>query len=543
MAVIRTHEAKGLPGGMIASLSVPWGFAKGDDDEGGYHLVWPRDLVEAAGALLAAGAPDDARRVLRYLMVTQEADGHWPQNMWLDGTPYWRGIQMDETAFPILLADLLRRGDALGDLVAWPMVRRAAGYLIRNGPVTPQGRWEEDGGYSPFTLAVEMAALVVAADLAEEAGEPVTGPYLRETADTWNQGIDRWTYVRGTELARKVGVEGYYARIAPPEVADADSPSRGFVPIKNRPIDQSEAPYAALVSPDALALVRFGLRAADDPRIASTVRGIDAVLKSETATGPVWHRYNEDGYGEHDDGSPFDGTGVGRGWPLLAGERAHYELAAGNLREARRLQQVIAAQAGLGGLIPEQVWDGPDIPERELWNGQPSGSAMPLVWAHGAGRDRVRQHGTLAMGLDLPAAPVLAEEAVGAPGGELPHEAPPPGTAGVVHMEAEGKRPHANHVTDQGMFGIGFEHLGRRDLRVKLVIENRVAATVARVLIVLLGGIADRRLREAFASAGQIAEGAADRPEEFCEWLGGAPIPPERGARGAGLGRGCGGPP
>ncbi|MDP3890194.1 hypothetical protein, partial [Nocardioides sp.] len=113
-----------------------------------------------------------------------------------------------------------------------------------------------------------------------------------------------------------------------------------------------------------------------------SLRGIDAVLKSETATGPVWHRYNEDGYGEHDDGSPFDGTGIGRGWPLLAGARAHYELAAGNLREARRLQQVIAAQAGLGGLIPEQVWDGPDIPERELWNGQPSGSARPLVWAH-----------------------------------------------------------------------------------------------------------------------------------------------------------------
>ncbi len=118
------------------------------------------------------------------------------------------------------------------------------------------------------------------------------------------------------------------------------------------------------------------------PRIVNTVKVIDAILKSETARGPVWHRYNGDGYGEHEDGSPFDGTGTGRGWPLLAGERAHYELAAGNRAEAERLLRVMEAQAGVGGLISEQVWDAADIPDRELFNGRPSGSAMPLVWAH-----------------------------------------------------------------------------------------------------------------------------------------------------------------
>ncbi|MFN2186240.1 MAG: glucan 1,4-alpha-glucosidase, partial [Anaerolineae bacterium] len=154
-AVLRVHEAKRFPGGLIASLAIPWGFAKGDDDLGGYHLVWPRDLAEAAGGLLAAGAHEDAHRVLHYLEVTQEADGHWPQNMWLDGRAYWSGIQMDETAFPILLVDLAWREKALEpeDLSRlWPMVRRAAGFLVRNGPVTPQDRWEEDPGYSPFTL-------------------------------------------------------------------------------------------------------------------------------------------------------------------------------------------------------------------------------------------------------------------------------------------------------------------------------------------------------------------------------------------------------
>jgi len=315
-------------------------------------------------------------------MCSQEADGHWPQNMWLDGTPYWGGVQMDETAFPILLADALRRMKALNGLGPWPMVRRAASFLICNGPVTQQDRWEEDGGYSPFTLAVEIAALLAAADFADEAGAEGVARYLRGTADAWNANIERWTYMTGTELARRVGVEGYYVRIAPAEVADAASPARGFVPIKNRPPGEGSAPAAYIVSPDALALVRFGLRAADDPRILNTVKVIDTLLRSETVTGPIWHRYNLDGYGEHEDGSAFDGTGIGRGWPLLAGERAHYELARGDRAQAVRLLRVMAAQTSPGGLIPEQVWDAQDIPARELFNGHPSGSAMPLVWAH-----------------------------------------------------------------------------------------------------------------------------------------------------------------
>jgi glucoamylase len=208
-AVLRTHEAKRFRGGMIASLSIPWGFAKGDDDLGGYHLVWPRDLVEAAGGLLAAGAAGDARRVIQYLQVTQEPDGHWPQNMWMDGTPYWGGVQMDETALPILLVDLARRERALDAATVgrlWPMVRRAAAFIARHGPVSPQDRWEEDAGFSPFTLATEIAALLAAAELAEAQGEAPVARYLRETADAWNASLERWTYVSGTDLARRLGV-------------------------------------------------------------------------------------------------------------------------------------------------------------------------------------------------------------------------------------------------------------------------------------------------------------------------------------------------
>jgi glucoamylase len=389
-SVLRTHESKDFLGGIIASLSIPWGFDKGDEDLGGYHLVWPRDLVESAGALLAAGAVVDALRVLRYLEATQEAAGNWAQNLWLDGRPYWSGIQMDETALPILLIDLLRREapDALGKLDRWwPIVHKAASFILRNGPVTQQDRWEEDAGYSPFTLAAEISALLAAADIAELTGHGDMAPTLRDTADAWNDSIERWVYATGGDLAQQLGIDGYYVRIAPPTTDTAASPTQGFVPIKNRPPGKDGAQDGDrayhIISPDALALVRFGLRAPDDPRIVNTLRAIDALLAVELPQGPCWYRYNGDGYGEHKDGSAFDGTGIGRPWPLLAGERAHYCLAAGHRDEAEALLTVMEnSTAGQSRLLPEQVWDSADIPALELFRGKPTGSACPLVWAH-----------------------------------------------------------------------------------------------------------------------------------------------------------------
>ncbi|MCB1229340.1 MAG: glucan 1,4-alpha-glucosidase [Verrucomicrobiae bacterium] len=385
LSLLRVHEDKTFKGGTIASLSIPWGSSKGDDDLGGYHLVWPRDLCETAGGFLAAGASGDAVRILRFLQASQESDGHWSQNMWLDGAPYWQGLQMDEVALPILLVELAERTGALDRKALqsfWPMVDRAANYLIENGPVSAQDRWEEDAGYSPFTLATEIAALATAGELAEKLGDRSMARRARAKADEWFAKIDDWTYARDTDLAREHGVDGYYMRIAPPEVSDACSPLGGFVAIKNRPPAEAVGQAVEIVSPDALALVRFGLRRADDPRIVNTVKVIDALLKRDLPPGPAWLRYNGDGYGEHEDGSPFDGTGVGRPWPLLAGERAHYELARGDTDAAKNLAEALENFASFTGLIPEQVWDADDIPENELFRGRPSGSAMPLVWAH-----------------------------------------------------------------------------------------------------------------------------------------------------------------
>ena len=384
-AVMKSHMTMNCDGAAIASLSVPWGATQGDGNLGGYHLVWPRDMVETAGGMLAAGAHDEMRAMLRFLAVSQNEDGGWPQNMWLNGTPFWNGIQLDEVAFPILLVDMARREEAIeieDETLAWPMVQNAATFVALHGPATAQDRWEENEGYTAFTLAVEIAALLCAAELADIAGHREFAEYLRDTADDWNASIEHFTYAVDTVLAQHVGVDGYYVRVGSSRPEDARSPTRGLMQVKNRASNDAGIDAASLVSVDALALVRFGLRDANDPRMVNTVKVIDHVLRYETNTGPTWTRYNEDGYGEHNDGRDFDGTGVGRGWPLLTGERAHYELAAGHVDEAKRLAGVMRAQANGSALLPEQVWNAADIPERELFNGEASGSAMPLVWAH-----------------------------------------------------------------------------------------------------------------------------------------------------------------
>jgi glucoamylase len=383
VAIMRIHESFHFSGAVIASLSIPWGNTKGDGDIGGYHVVWPRDLVECSSGFLAFNAQEDALRVMNYLMATQEADGHWPQNMWLEGKPYWDGLQLDQIAFPILLIGRYKKDNGLTEhesKVAWKTVRRAAGFLLRYGPLSPQERWEEESGISVSTIATCIAALLVAAEMADEFKDSRLGKYCREEADYWNSQIENWLYVKHTPMASEEGVEGYYIRINPTGCLAKDLDGQ-IIGLKNRPDDEKNVPVNELVSVDALALVRFGLRSAKDPKILNTIKVIDSKLKVETPHGPCWHRYNNDGYGEHEDGSAFDGTGIGRAWPLLTGERAHYEVAAGNVKGAQALMKTMEGFAS-HELFPEQIWDTNDIVAKNLYLGSHSGSAIPLVWAH-----------------------------------------------------------------------------------------------------------------------------------------------------------------
>ena len=383
VAVIRSHEDRATAGAIVASLSIPWGNTS--DDPGGYHLVWSRDLVEAAGALLAIGDVESAARVFAYLASTQAEDGSWPQNQWIDGSPYWGGSQLDESAFPVLLASALRDAGALESTTGRPpllhqrlvtgVVRRAVSYLVRNGPDTGEDRWEEDAGLAPSTLAPVIAALVTGASFLEDAA----ASDVLEIADDWNASIERWTYAPDTALSRRLGVAGTYLRVASTAVlggAGLETP----VALRNQPPGDQRVAATEMISPDVLALVRFGLRAPDDPRILDTIAAVDATLRTDTPSGPAWHRYTRDGYGETEGGDPYRGTGIGRGWPMLTGERGHHAVAAAG-DALPYLRAMTAMSAGVG-MIPEQVWDAAAIPERRLEPGRPTGSAMPLVWAH-----------------------------------------------------------------------------------------------------------------------------------------------------------------
>jgi glucoamylase len=368
-AVLKIHEDRSYPGAVVASLSVPWG--NSTETLGGYHLVWPRDATLTAFAFLAANQLNDARHILAHLIATQAGEGRWPQNYFPSGTPYWTGMQLDETAFPVLLAAKLRElGDE--DLPGTAqMVRAAVGFIVRTGPASEQDRWEENPGVSPFTLAVAISALIAAAPWLTEEERA----YADELADDWNERLEAWCYVQDTPLSRQLGIAGYYVRIA---ILDNVGELSDQVMLRNR---EGETILAyTLISMDFSYLVRLGLRRATDRRVLDTLVACDRILCVQTPSGPVYHRYNEDGYGEHPDGRAFDGNGVGRAWPLLVGERGHLALQVGV--DPLPYLRTIWNCASAGGMLPEQVWDADPIPSMDLVPGRPSGSAMPLLWAH-----------------------------------------------------------------------------------------------------------------------------------------------------------------
>ncbi len=380
--LLLAHEDKTYAGAFVASMSIPWGQAKGDDDLGGYHLVWTRDMVQTATALMACGHKETALRALVYLACTQQPNGGFAQNFWVDGRPYWSGLQLDEVAFPLMLAWRLWKADALGQMDILPFVERAAGFLVRHAPITQQERWEENAGYSPSTLAAVIASLICAAEILRAHASDELATFVEEFAD-WIEGhLEDWTVTNDGVLLPEV--RRHYMRIRPPESGAAYASEQSCTEtlhLQNRPPGtRTDFEAREIIDGGFLELVRYGVRRADDPLIVDSLKVVDAVLKRGLPQGPGWIRYNWDGYGQREDGGPYLGTGKGRVWPLLTGERAHYELAAG--RDIAPLIRTIEAFATRGQLLPEQVWDEPNRPAMSLIMGQPAGSAVPLVWAH-----------------------------------------------------------------------------------------------------------------------------------------------------------------
>lgn len=405
---LKAHEDKTHRGANIASLTVPWGGGENANEAnvGGYHLVWSRDLYQVFTAFMALGDKAAAERALDFLFkVQQREDGSFPQNSWLDGKPFWNSLQMDEVAYPLIMAYQLGRFDKA---TYENHVKRAADFIVKNGPRTPQERWEEEAGFSPSTIAAEIAGLICAAEIARKNGDEASALIYTATADDWARKIEMWT----ATTTGKYGDGNYYLRIT-----QNGNPDKGErIELNNGAgfFDERE-----IVDAGFLELVRLGIKPPDDPLIVKSLKVIDQVIKVNTLNGEGFYRYNHDGYGEMDDGRRWnwDGkyTGKGRLWALLSGERGQYELALydhlkqksdnyikenpnvtvdinhGLFNKLRNYPfkrlDTIQNFANEGLMIPEQVWDKREVPKADsqfspnLKFGEGTGSATPLAWS------------------------------------------------------------------------------------------------------------------------------------------------------------------
>jgi len=386
--VLAASEDKTYRGAFIASPTMPWAWGTGlEAPSGAYHLVWSRDLYEIATALLADGDTAAANRALSFLFDRQQKpDGSFPQNSTVDGSPHWTNTQLDEVADPVILAWMLHRTNAS---TYRAHVKPAADYIVANGPVTPQDRWENQSGYSPATIAAEIAGLVCAADIARANSDSASAAKYLRTADSWQRSVTSWTATSTGPLSTKP----YYLRLTKDGQPNAgttydigDSGPNG--------VDQRD-----VVDPSFLELVRLGVKPAHDPVITNTISVVDQQLGVRTRGGEFWHRYNRDGYGEQPDGGPWNvgfaaaplttplnegwpsQATIGRLWPIFAGERGEYDLAAG--QPAQRSLAAMAAVRNDGYLLPEQVWDTfPPAGQAGFAPGTGTFSATPLAWSH-----------------------------------------------------------------------------------------------------------------------------------------------------------------
>jgi glucoamylase len=381
LLVLAASEDKIHRGASIASPSMPWiwGTLTLEPERrfsGPYHLVWPRDFYHVATAQKAAGDDAATDRLVDYLWKVQKLDGSFWQNTRVDGTPKWMTEQLDQTSLPIVLAWWLGRTGP-GD---WSHIERAADYIVTNGPETDQERWENQNGWSPNTIATEIAALICAADVARANGQPGKATQYEVLADSWAANVEDWTATTNGPYDPKP----YYLRVTKDAQPDNEITTYNLGDNFPRPVDQRE-----IVDNSFLQLVLFGIKRWNDQTVLNSLEVGDRTsaypLAVNTPSGTAWHRFTFDGYGEQPAGDDWDlffdnpqGQTRGRLWPLLAGERGEYELIAG--RSATPRLQTIANTANDGLMLPEQVWD--DQPPPGETPGKGTRSATPLAWTH-----------------------------------------------------------------------------------------------------------------------------------------------------------------
>ncbi|HEX5823029.1 MAG TPA: glucodextranase DOMON-like domain-containing protein [Candidatus Limnocylindrales bacterium] len=390
--VIKAAEDKTFPGAIVAAPASPWGQAvsAGDPNNlyfGSYREVFARDLYEAWTGLVAAGDLTTARDAVTFLFTRQQMpDGSMPRNSLVNGkvAPDSFGTQLDETAYPILMANELRMTD---HALYTDHIRPAAFFIASHGPAFGAERWEEQNGFSPSTIAAEVAGLIAAADLATANGDLQSAQLFRGVADDWQRSVESWTVTTNGPLSGSP----YYIRLS--KSGDPNEAVTYNVGNGGPTLDQR-----AVIDAGFLELVRLGLESPTDATILNSLQVVDGTIKSTTPSGPGWHRYNGDGYGDRaGTGAPWapSGQGTGHVWPVLSVERAEHALVSGGSATVAGVLASLTGYASGIGLIPEQDWELPDLAASSFGtdptvasigfaNGKPAGSAAPLVWSAGA---------------------------------------------------------------------------------------------------------------------------------------------------------------
>jgi glucan 1,4-alpha-glucosidase len=392
--VVKASEDKTFPGAIVASLASPWGQAvsAGDPNNtyfGSYREVFARDLYEAWTALLTDGDLATAQAATRFLFLRQQlSDGSMPRNSLVNGktAPDSFNTQLDEVAYPILMA---YQSGLSSDAQLWPHIQGAADFLISHGPSFGPERWEEQGGYSPSTIAAEIAGLVAAGRIAQSRGDAADARVWLATADQYQRSIKGWTVTTNGPLSS----QPYFIRLS--KTGDPNAAISYGIGNGGPSLDQR-----TVIDAGFLELVRLGELSASDPDVQRSLGVVDATIEHDTASGPGWLRYNADGYGDCSDaakcsivGRPWAPSGNGNGhvWPVLTAERAQQDLGTGGATTAGRLLVSMLNETSGAGLVPEQVWDAANVPASPYGsdpttasigfiNGKPAGSASPLTW-------------------------------------------------------------------------------------------------------------------------------------------------------------------
>jgi glucoamylase len=384
--VLAAGEDKRHPGAFVASPSMPWVWGDEVKDlsspSAAYHEVWSRDLYQIGTALYAMGDVAAARRAVTWLFETQQQkDGSFPQNSDVDGHPEWTSTQLDQVTLPIALAHLVGKTDRK----TYRGVQKAIRFLMRvrdedthrRAPFTTQERWENQSGYSPATIAAEIDGLVTGADIARQHGDRKLARQWERTADRWAGQVKKWTVTSNGPLSDAP----YFLRLT-----KDGHPNKGTT-YSIGDGGPARADQRRVVDPSFLDLVRFGIVSPTDPDVLNTLKVVDQDLAVTTPNGTFWHRFSFDGYGETSTGAewdisdPGDGKTHGRAWPLLAGERGEYAVAAG--QSGAPYLASLAAASGASDMLAEQVWDGrPPTGQACCPAGEGTRSATPLLWSH-----------------------------------------------------------------------------------------------------------------------------------------------------------------